>query len=124
MTPANRLDAGEPAAGDHERQQPRRRRRALGVGLFEGRDHPVAQVDRVAERLHRQRVRLEAGQSVEVRDRAERDDEVVVRAARGGARSKPCDTDTRRAFEIDGVDVADEHGRALQQRRGSGSRCG
>ena len=75
----DRFDAGKAAAGNDERQQRRTiRPRAFGVGFFEMRDQTIAQLNRVAERLHGQRPLGHAGQIEEVRDRPEPKNQMIV----------------------------------------------
>src|SRR3989304_291681 len=75
----NGLDAGKTSAGDGESEQLFRwQGRALEIGFFEMFDEPVAQIDRVGERLHRQRVLFETWDGVEVSHRTEGEHEMVV----------------------------------------------
>ena len=73
----DRLDAREPGAGEHERQ-PARGALGRGVGELDLAQHLVAQADRVGEVLEAERVLAQPRHGRHARDRAERDDEVVV----------------------------------------------
>ena len=64
-------------------------------------DHPVAERDRVAERLHRERALLEAREAEEVGDRARARSRGGRREARGVWPSAPCATTTAPALEVD-----------------------
>ena len=111
----DRLDAGEATAGDDEGEQAVASGGAFGVAFLERRDDAIAQVNCVAQRLHRQRALLEAWQAVEVGDRAERDHQLVVRQAVVVALEAVRHGDAA-AIEINPVDVADEDLGPLQQR--------
>ena len=109
------LDAGEAAAGDDERQQTLADAgAAFGVGLLEQRDHAVAQHDRIAERFHRERALLETGKAEEVRHRAERDHQMVVRQL-VGVRIGAVRHDDGASREVDALDVAVEELHARQE---------
>ena len=59
---ADRLDTGEPAARDGDREQcPPARRILLDLRALEQPDQPVAQHQRVMDRLHAMDVRAQAG---------------------------------------------------------------
>jgi hypothetical protein len=73
----DRLDAGEPGAGEHEGQPPGGALRR-GVGELDLAQHLVAQADRIAHVLDRERVLAQPGHGRHARDRAERDDEVLI----------------------------------------------
>ena len=63
------IETGKASAGDDKSQQGTPNVCAtLKVSFFEVRDQAVAQVDRIAERLHRQRAPLKAGEIEEVSD--------------------------------------------------------
>ena len=51
---------------------------ALCVGFFKMRDKAVAQLNRVAQRLHGERALCESWQFEEIRDRAQSENEMVV----------------------------------------------
>src|SRR5437016_9970129 len=73
------FDSGEAATCNDKGQQRRAfRPRAFRIGLFEMRDQPIAQLNRVAERLHGQRAFGDAGKIEEIRYRPEREHEMVV----------------------------------------------
>src|SRR5437879_7180155 len=75
----NRLHAGEAAAGHDEREQRATRLgRWLGVGFLERLDGAVAERERVAQVLARERVLGEPGLAGEARHVAERHDQVIV----------------------------------------------
>ena len=75
---SERLDAREAAPRDDHGQQAAVVQGALVVRFLKRGNHPIAQVNGIAKRLHGQCVRLETREVIEVRDRAERDDHVVV----------------------------------------------
>src|SRR5437870_6908060 len=57
------FDSGEPATRNDKGQQRRTfRSRAFRIGFFEMRDQPIAQLNRVVERCHRERVLGRAGE--------------------------------------------------------------
>src|SRR5438093_9833243 len=75
----DRLDACKSAAGYNKSQQRRAfRARTFGVGFFEMCDQPIAQLNRVAERFHRERVLGHAGKIEEVRHRPQSKNQMVV----------------------------------------------
>ena len=74
------LRPSEPAAGHDECEQLASHRCVgLDIGPFEQTEGVVANSVRVLQRLERERVLLQTGQAPETRDRAESDDQVVVR---------------------------------------------
>src|SRR5437899_5359557 len=73
------FDSGEPATRNDKGQQRRAfRPRTFRIGLFEMRDQPIAQLNRVAERFHRERVLGHAGKIEEVRHRPQSKNQMVV----------------------------------------------
>src|SRR5690349_12913037 len=76
---SNCFHAGEATACHDEGQQRQADiGAALGVGFLEQRDQPVTQVDGIPQGPHRQRIRLESWDFVEVGYRAETNDQVLV----------------------------------------------
>ena len=105
---AERLDAGEAAPRDHEGEQRLPlARRALGAGLLEVADQPVAQRDRVAQRLDRERALFDTGEPVEVGARAECQHEVIV-GQLVGVGVEPVRDGHAAGLEVDGLDAAHE----------------
>ena len=84
------------------------------VGVLELVDDGVAQGQRVAQRLHRQRMRGEAGDARKVDGLAEREHQVVV-ADLGVAPLQPLEDGDDLALEVDGVDLRLAHPNAGQQ---------
>ena len=76
---AAELDTGRPAAGDHDAERALFDERAVPVGVLELSQHGGPNLDRVFERLERQRVLVHAGDAEVAADRARREDQVVVR---------------------------------------------
>src|SRR6266542_2089500 len=73
------FDSGEAATRNDKGQQWRAfRPRAFRIGFFEMRDQPIAQLNRVAERFHRERVFGHAGKIEEVRHRPQSKNQMVV----------------------------------------------
>src|SRR6266516_6312519 len=73
------FDSGEAATRNDKGQQRRAfRPRAFRIGFLEMRDQPIAQLNRVAERFHRERVFGHAGKIEEVGYRPQRQNQMVV----------------------------------------------
>jgi hypothetical protein len=107
---AGGLDAREPAAHDRHGQQPL----ALGAVVrhrrrFERADEPVAQADRVVERLEPERVAVRAGDPVRRALRAQRDHELVVAQLRRLARDRVPRRDAA-PLEVDALHLAQHEG--------------
>ena len=81
---------------------------ATTEALLEHVDHVVADAHRVGERLERQRVLGQAGDAAEVGDVAERENEVIERAAHAVWGVSPAPSVTTRRVEIDALDLAHE----------------
>ena len=112
---AGGLDAREAAADDGEGQELLLDLRQGGdVGVLELVDDGVAQGQRVAQRLHGQRMRGEAGDAREVDALAEREHEVVV-ADLGVAPLQSLEDGDDLPLEVDGVDLRLAHPDARQE---------
>ena len=108
---ADRLDTGEPAARDGDREQcPPARRILLDLRSLQQPDQPVAQHQRIMDRLHAMDVRAQAGR--EARLRARRNQQVIegdrARAAIGaiGHGDGPSREVHRRGVRLEELDAA------------------
>src|SRR5213593_2730540 len=73
------FDSGEAATrNDKGQQRWAFRPRTFRIGLFEMRDQPIAQLNRVTERFHRERVLGHAGKIEEVRHRPQSKNQMIV----------------------------------------------